>query len=464
MSESWANLGLDLLIEPAGRRRRAGLERGLREAIQSGRLGPGTPLPPSRTLALDLGVARNTVAQAYAQLVAEGWLAARRGSGTRVADRVLPPAAADEAADPAGRIRHDLRPGRPDVGMFPRAAWIAAARRALAMAPDQALVYGDPRGPLELRRALADYLGRVRGVRTTPDRIVVCSGFVQALGLVCRVQHGRGARRIGVEAFGLAHHREVAAACGLALMPLPVDAGGAVLAGLRDADALLLTPAHQFPLGVPLAPQRRRLAVEWATATDGLIVEDDYDGEFRYDRQAVGAMQALAPERVVYAGTASKSLAPGLRLGWLAAPAHLVAGLTEAKRLADAGTGVLDALTLAELLTSGAYDRHVRRCRLVYQRRRERLVAILRREVPGAHVAGVAAGLHVLVELPEGVSEAGVTARAARHGLAVEGLDAYRFGAAAAHRPALVVGYATPPEHDFTTAVARLCAAIAATE
>jgi GntR family transcriptional regulator/MocR family aminotransferase len=461
MENTWANLGIDLHLDLAGRRVRAGLERALREAIQAGRLRPGTPLPSSRSLAIDLGIARNTVAEAYGQLVAEGWLASQRGSGTRVAEHAVAADAAPPAAETdTGRVRFDLRPGRPDVTMFPRSAGLAAARRALTQAPYDAFGYGDPRGRIELRRVLADYLGRVRGVRATPDRIVICSGFVQALGLLCQVQHARGASRLAVEGYGHRHHREVAAARGLHLVPLAVDGSGAAVDDLGSADTVLLTPAHQFPLGVPLAPDRRRRAVEWATETGGLVVEDDYDGEFRYDRQAVGAMQALAPEHIVYAGTASKSLAPGLRLGWLVVPAHLLDAVVEAKRLADVHSSTLDQLTLAELMLSGAYDRQVRRARLAYQRRRERLIATLRRDVPDARVAGVAAGLQALVELPDDLSEEAAVTGAAERGLAVDGLGSY---SAAAHerRPALVVGYATPPEHAFTAAVARLCATLA---
>jgi GntR family transcriptional regulator/MocR family aminotransferase len=460
MSDSWATFGISLGRDPAARGLRAGLERALREAIQAGQLRPGTRLPSSRALALDLGIARNTVADAYGQLVAEGWLAARQGSGTRVAEHAATASAVPEPAAAAARVRYDLRPGRPDLTMFPRAAWLAAARRALAAAPSDALGYGDPRGRAELRQALAGYLARVRGVRVTSDRIVVCCGFVQALALLGRVQRERGVHTLAVEAYGHVLHRDVAASAGLHLTSLAVDGAGAVVDSLWSAGAVLLTPAHQFPLGVPLAPERRRRAVEWAVDTDGLIIEDDYDGEFRYDRQAVGAMQALAPEHVAYSGTASKSLAPGVRLGWLVVPAPLLEPVVEAKRLADVQSGVMDQLTLAELIRGGGYDRHIRRCRLVYQRRRERLVAALRRRVPDARVAGVAAGLQALVTLPEGLTECDAVAAAAQHGLAVEGLSAFAVSASE-HPAALVVGYATPPEHAFTTALARLCAALA---
>jgi GntR family transcriptional regulator / MocR family aminotransferase len=458
---AWATSGVDLHLDLPGRRLRAGLESALRDAVRSGRLHPGARLPSSRALAQDLGIARNTVADAYGQLVAEGWLVARQGSGTRVADRA--PAAEAAGSEPAGeaRPRYDLRPGAPDLSAFPRAAWLRAMRRALNDAPDAALGYGDARGRPELRQALSTYLARARGVRVTPDRLVVCSGFTQGLALLCEALRGRGASTLAMEAYGLPTYRDVAEAGGLRLTALPVDAHGASVAELADAAAAVLTAAHQFPLGAPLAPTRRGRTVEWAGATGGVIIEDDYDGEFRYDRQPVGAMQALAPERVVYAGTASKTLAPGLRLGWLALPAELVDDVVAAKSLSDRQTGTLDQLTLAQFIASGAYDRHVRRARLAYRRRRDRLIAALQRDAPHVRVTGIAAGLHALVELPADHDERAVVARAAEHGLALEGLDAY-YGSGERQGPALVVGYGTPPEHAFTAAVARLGAALVA--
>ena len=293
-------------------------------------------------------------------------------------------------------------------------------------------------------------------MRADPERIVVCSGFVQGLALLAAVLAARGATLLAAEAYGLDQHRATVAAHGLGILPLPVDEHGAVLSSAGAASAVLLTPAHQFPLGVPLAPHRRREAVGWATATGGLVIEDDYDGEFRYDRQAVGAMQALAPDHVVYGGTASKSLAPGLRLAWLVLPPHLVEEVVEAKRRADTQGSVVEQLTLAELITSGVYDRHVRRARLAYQRRRTHLLDRLSRSAPLARVPGAAAGLHALVELPPGLGEEEAIADGAGRGLALDGLDS--FALAGGNRPpALVVGYATPPEHAFSGAVARLC-------
>jgi len=524
MTESWANsqasgggpgpdmpavAGLDLHLELAGSRARAAVEAALREAVQSGRLRAGTRLPASRTLAADLGLARNTVADAYGQLVAEGWLTARQGSGTRVAGQAaaLPdqdarsrghsagmpmPAAGkrsssarvrrpearawsadrrnayasglDMPAPPAGKAepRYSLRPGLPDLSEFPRAAWLAAARRAITAAPSEAFGYGDPRGRSALRAALASYLARARGVRVTPDRIVVCSGFTQALSLLCRVLAGSGATALAAEAYGHQHHRDVIAAHGLALRPVPVDENGAVVdaAGqVPDAGALLLTPSHQFPLGVPLAPRRRGRAVAWAAQAGAVVIEDDYDGEFRYDRRAIGAMQALAPEHVVYAGTASKTLAPAVRLAWLVLPGWLAGEVAAAKSLADRHGSGLDELTLAEFINCGAYDRHVRRARLGYRRRRDRLIAALARAVPGARLTGMAAGLHAVLSLPPGVREADVVASAARRGLALDGMSGF-LADGVTHPEALVLGYGAPPAHAFTTAITRLCAAL----
>ena len=359
------------------------------------------------------------------------------------------------------RLRYDLRPGSPDLSAFPRQEWLAAARRSLGAAPPVALGYGDPRGRPELRRALADYLSRARGVRATVDRIVICSGFTQGLGLLCQVLRERGATVLAAEEYGLPIHREVAAARGLRLALLPIGPEGAAVSELGAADAALLTPAHQFPLGVALAAQRRTRVVEWASRTGGLVIEDDYDGEFRYDRQPIGAVQALAPEHVVYAGTASKSLAPGLRVGWLVLPAHLVDDVAAAKTLADGHTSSLDQLILAEFIAAGGYDRHVRRSRLAYRRRRDRLLAAVQRQAPQVQITGIAAGLHAVLKLPAHHREDDVVSRAAGHGLALEGLHHYSAAQRYARGPSLVVGYGTPPEHAFTGAVARLCAVLA---
>ena len=457
---TWASTSVDLHLDLAGSRIRESLERALRDAVRTGRLAPGLQLPSSRALAADLGIARNTVADAYSQLIAEGWLTARQGAGTHVGDRSPAVEAATIASPLASRPPYDLRAGSPDTAAFPRSAWLAATRKALTAAPAEALGYTDPQGRPELRQALAGYLTRARGVQLTPDRIVICSGFTQGLGLICQVLRRRGASTLAMEAYGQPRHGDVAAAAGLSTTTVPVDGHGAMTDKLAGADAVLLTPAHQFPLGMALAPQRRSRIVAWADATNGLVIEDDYDGEFRYDRQPVGAVQALAPERVAYAGTVSKALAPGVRLGWLVLPAALVDDVVAVKILTDRNTSSLGQLTLAEFINSGHYDRQVRRSRLAYRRRRDRLVDALRRQTPWVRIVGIAAGLHLLLELPDGQTEHDILRRAARQGLALEGLASYA-RAPSTHTPALVVGYGTPHEHAFTGAVTRLTAVLA---
>ena len=468
VSRATSDLHLDLA---PGRGVRSALMEALRETVRSGRLAPGSRLPSSRSLAADLGLARNTVADAYAELVAEGWLTARQGSGTRVAPRAVP---GDRPVGPArplppdlARPAHDLRPGRPDVAAFPRAAWLRATRRALAAAPDEAFGYGDDRGRPELRAALAEHLARARGVRTTPDRIVVCAGAVHGLALLAGLLRTRRVRRVAAEAHGMHLHRELIERHGLAVGALPVDDAGARTDLLDGEGAVLLTPAHQFPTGVALRPDRRAAAVDWARATGGLVVEDDYDGEFRYDRRPVGALQGLDPERVVYLGTASKALAPGLRLGWLVLPAGL-AGDVERAVAGEGGTRVsaVDQLVLADLLVSGVYDRHVRERRQAYRRRRDELVATLAERTPDVVVRGLAAGLHALVELPVGDGPAGTAEAAAQraaawHGLAVEGLDRFRHPDAPPRPDALVVGYATPSPSAWAGALEALCRVLA---
>ncbi|MFF3639831.1 PLP-dependent aminotransferase family protein [Streptomyces sp. NPDC002564] len=468
MEETWATLGVDLHLETGGDASRHGVRRGLtdalREAVRGGRLAPGTRLPSSRALAVDLGIARNTVADAYADLVAEGWLTARQGSGTRVAERVVtPPARPRPPGRKGGAPTYDLTPGRPDLSAFPRAEWQKAARRALAAAPDDALGFADPRGRVELRTALAGYLARARGVHADPGRIVVTAGFVHALAILGRVLRARGLRTVTVESYGLDLHWNLLHRAGLRTAPLGFDALGTDVAGLAagSSKAVLLTSAHQFPMGVPLHPDRRAAAVDWARRAGGLILEDDYDGEFRYDRQPVGALQGLDPEHVVYLGTASKSLAPGLRLGWMVLPAGVHDEVLAAKDADGASCGALDQLTLAEFITSGAYDRHVRRMRLRYRRRRDDLVRALATAAPHVEVHGLAAGLHAVLRLPPGHERTVVQAANWQH-LALQGLSLFRHPEATPQdQDGLVVGYGTPAEHAWTGALQALCRVLA---
>ncbi|MGP9019473.1 MocR-like pyridoxine biosynthesis transcription factor PdxR [Streptomyces sp. BR1] len=472
MADSWVNsaerIGADLHVELAGSgSRRAALIRALREAVRDGRLAPGTRLPPYRSLAADLGIARNTVADAYAELVAEGWLTARQGSGTRVAPRAEPVKAArvpKKVPYRAPAPAHQLRQGQPDAGSFPRAAWLAAARRALGAAPNEAFGPGDPQGRTELRHALANYLARVRGVRTTPDRIVICSGFAHAL----RLLFGGGVLQgpLAVEAYGLGFHRSVLAAADVRTVPIGLDEQGARVEELvehKGVRAALLTPAHQFPTGGPLHPARRAGVADWARARGRVILEDDYDGEFRYDREPVGAVQGLDPERVVYVGSVSKSLSPAVRLGWMVLPDHLVGPVLAVKGEREAWASVLDQLTLAEFIESGHYDRHVRRMRQRYRGRRDQLVAALAERAPHITATGIAAGLHAVLRLPPGTERA-VLKAAAWQGIALDGLAEFRHpdatDAGMRHPDGLVVGYATPPDHAYPAALDALCRAL----
>ncbi|MFD9013875.1 PLP-dependent aminotransferase family protein, partial [Streptomyces sp. NPDC059552] len=375
--------------------------------------------------------------------------------------RAPPPGAPPRPPRPARRgPAYSLVPGSPDLGGFPRAAWLSAARRALIAAPNEAFGYAaDPRGRVELRQALAGYLARARGVYADPERIVLCAGFLHGLTLLAGVLRARRVREVAVEGYGLDFHRDLLARAGLRTRPLGVDGEGARTGELTAAaGAVLLTPAHQFPTGVALTPARRAAAVDWARTTGGLILEDDYDGEFRYDRQSVGALQGLDPDRVVYLGTASKSLAPGLRMGWMVVPPGLLEEVLAAKRPTDWACGALDQLTLAEFITSGAYDRHVRGMRLRYRRRRDALVAAVGDRVG---VSGIAAGLHAVLDLPEGL-ERSVLQSAAWQDLALHGLGRFRHPEAGAlpARDAVVVGYGTPSDSAWAPTLAALAAAL----
>lgn len=465
MPKDWSGSRVDVhLALPAAGARRANLEHALREAIRDGRLAAGALLPSTRGLALELGLSRGTVTAAYGQLVEEGYLTARPGSGTTVADPPPSPAAqpAPLAHDPAPR--HDLRPGSPDVSAFPVRAWLAATRRVLATAGPQVFGAGDPQGTPQLRHALADHLGRTRGVITTPDRIVITSGYYQGLSLLASVLKASGATTAAVEDPGHSLFRDVVRRSGLTIVPLPVDAQGARADQLTDRiDAVFLTPAHQYPIGVPLHPHRRRTLSTWARATGGLIVEDDYDGEYRYDRQPVGAVQAMAPDATVYCGTASKTLGPALRLAWIVLPPHLVAPVVKAKYEADLYSEHLGQLVLADLIATHAYDRHIRAARHRYRRRRELLVQRLH-AISGLTLHGVPAGLHTLLTgTADWPDEPKLLAACENHGIALRGLAGhYHEPGQYAHErpPGLVVGFGAPTERAFPSAVEALRAVL----
>jgi GntR family transcriptional regulator / MocR family aminotransferase len=430
--------------------------RELRAAVQAGRLAPGSPLPSTRALAADLGLSRGLVVEAYEQLVAEGYLSAQRGSATRVASSRPVPAPRRELAGrrpsttrprtpapnelPAPRI--DFRPGVPDVSLFPARAWARALRRAFGAGAPSALDYPDPAGVAPARHALAAYLDRSRATVADPEHVVLCTGFAQAARIVCEVLRARGVRRIAVEDPGHADQCADLRAAGLQLVPVPVDDRGIVVERLQrlDVGAVLVTPAHQYPTGALLEPARRAALLEWAARRRAIILEDDYDAEYRYDREPVGALQGLAPDRVVYIGSASKMLAPALRQGWLVVPADLVDDVRQAKHSADRGSPALEQLAFAAFLEAGELDRHLRRTRVIYRRRRDALTAALAKYLPGCAIHGVAAGLHLLVDLPRRCNEARVVALAAERDMRVYGAAAY-FARPDAAPPALLLGY-----------------------
>jgi GntR family transcriptional regulator/MocR family aminotransferase len=401
----------DLLValdRSGGRGLRGQLEGELRRAIRRGRLAIGTALPPSRVLARELGVARGVVVDAYAQLVAEGYLEARQGSGTRVrATQPRDAAAGDSVSGRRASTGPRLLGGLPDPASFPRTQWQRHYRAAIGALPTASVSYPDPRGEAELREALARYLGRVRAVVTTPDRLQVCGGFTQGLALVCRALLARGERRVAVEDPCFGYHRELIANAGLEPVPIPVDEHGIDTDELarHDVGAVLVAPAHSYPTGAVLAPHRRIALVEWADAADALVIEDDYDAEFRYDRAPIGALQGLRSERVVYGGSVSKTVSPILRVGWLAAPEALTADLRREKLYDDIANGTLDQLALARFLEAGDLSRHLRRVRPLYRGRRDVALDALGRHLPDATAAGVAAGLHLFVGLPDGCDE-----------------------------------------------------------
>lgn len=459
------------------------LAEALRDAVRSGRLAAGTRLPGTRSLAADLGIARGTAVEAYSSLIAEGWLTGTTGAGTWVAE--LPAGTqTDSSPNDAPRstagftvtdrplVRHpapapgrpaiDLRPGRPDLSSFPRTLWASAVRRALASAPDSAWDYGDPAGQPRLRAAVAAYTARTRGVRADADAVVITAGFSHALAVLGRALHGTGVRHVATEDPGLARHRDLLHAAGLHVAPLRVDDAGADPDDLADGvGAALLTPAHQHPCGVVLAPRRRAAFLDLARRRHLYLIEDDYDGEFRYDRQPVGAMQAHAPDRVVYAGSASKALAPGMRLGWLAVPPALREPVLRAIAELGAEPPAIDQLAFADLLERGDYDRHIRQARLAYRRRRTELAARLARPL-----GGVPAGLHALAPVESAAVERQLTDTARYAGLTLHGLHSsgYWHKPSDAHPAALVVGYATPPPHAWRAALDALTELLATTD
>ncbi|MFC7547866.1 PLP-dependent aminotransferase family protein [Plantactinospora sp. GCM10030261] len=468
---------------PGGRA--AWLTDRLRDAIADGRLPVGSRLPASRTLAVDLRVSRGVVTEAYQRLIEDGQVAGRGRAGTVVvatpprpsapsapptpfrspagpAPAPWPPASDPPFAAPhrldvfdvlrTAPARIDLTPGVPDLAAFPRAAWLRAERAVLRRLQPTDFGYGDPRGATALRLAVADRLARTRGIRVDPAAVVVVAGVSQALGLLAQVLRAEGADTVAVEDPGSLGVRQHLNNWGMATPPVPVDSAGLVVEDLVAAGhpAVMVTPAHQFPTGVVLGGDRRRQLTRW-TDTGGLVIEDDYDAEHRYDRPPVPALRSLLADRGCYVGSVSKLLAPALRIGWLLPPPRFQDAVVAAKRNADLGNAALPQLVLAELMHSGDLDRHLRFLRQRHVRRRDAMVTAIQECLPGATVHGAAAGLHLTITFDRPGSDVDVAAGCLDRGVKVQPLS---WHAQRPYPPGLVLGYAASTPTQIHEAVA----------
>ena len=480
MAIEWSGLSPELLVRldrSASEPLRAQLEASLREAIRGGQLRAGERLPSSRELARELGVSRGMVQDCYGQLLAEGYLTSRTGSATRVAgisgqqagdQPVAGPAVVSPPAPSPGRhpselpLIADFRHGVPDLSSFPRTDWAWAVKQACTQAASADLGYSDPRGSSVLREVLAGYLRRVRAAAASPAAMVISTGFAQGINLVLRAL----ARQGGVTCvafedpgYGSAQADETVRAVlaiGIDVTYVPVDEQGLVVSELAasGAQAVVVTPAHQSPTGVVLSPPRRHALTDWARRGGGYVIEDDYDSEFRYDKEPVGALQGLAPDQVFLLGTASKALAPAVRLGWVHAPSPLAAAVAAEKEMSDRGSCMLDQLALATLLTTGRYDRHLRRMRTVYAARRTALTGAFARHAPRVRLTGLAAGFHAVAPLPPGADETAVIAAARERRVGLHGIGDYRGHPDTEAPPALVMGFGNVRERAIEPAIA----------
>ncbi|HEX3275429.1 MAG TPA: PLP-dependent aminotransferase family protein [Gemmatimonadales bacterium] len=441
------------------------IEDQLRQAIREGTLRPGTRLPSTRDLARELGVSRPIVVDAYAQLAGEGYLELRPGTRPRVTGHGGPARRpAIRRPEPAPPPQYDFRPGLPDLATFPRAAWLRSLREALASMREADFGYTDPHGTEALRLGLGDYLGRVRGVVSDAERVVITSGWVQGRTLLCHALVALGARRIAIEDPCHDEVRVSAASAGLELVPVPVDGEGLRVDRLERTavDAVLVTPAHQYPTGSVMSGARRGALLEWLRRQGTIAIEDDYDAEFRYDRAPVGALQGMDPQRIVYAGTASKTLAPAMRLGWLVLPPRLLQAVRQQQRLADFGVSRIEQHAFADFLARGELDRHLRRMRAHYRARRDALVEALTDALPEVRVHGIRAGLHVSIQLRDGDRGRAIRDEAARRGVGLTALSDYYLDRTA-DSAMLLLGYARCSEPGIRAGVRELAAAVRTT-
>jgi len=449
----------------------------LRLAISDGRLPVGSRLPATRVLAGELGVSRGVVTEAYRRLIEDGQAAGRGRGGTIVmAAPVVAPDAAHQPARPsapapgvafaagpspgafdslrAAPARIDLSPGVPDLAAFPRTAWLRAERSVFGRLSPADFRYGDPRGAAAFRRAVVNWLARNRGIRAGPDEVIIVAGVAQALGLLAQVLRADGIGQVAVEDPGSPGTRQQLESWQLDTPPVPVDASGLRVSDLRasGAPAALLTPAHQFPTGVVLDGGRRRELIAWAS-DGGLIIEDDYDAEHRYDRPPVPALRSLLAEQVCYTGSVSKLLAPALRVGWILPPRRYAGAVAAAKRDADLGNALLPQLVLGELMESGELERQLRMLRRRHRRRRDAMIGAVRTHLPSARVHGAAAGLHLMITFGAAFADTDLAAGSLARGVKVHPLS---WHSQRRQPPGLVLGYAASTVSDITEGVATL--------
>ncbi|MFI7060601.1 PLP-dependent aminotransferase family protein [Kribbella sp. NPDC050124] len=459
----------------------------LRAAISDGRLPIGSRLPATRVLATELQVSRGVVTEAYQRLTEDGHVQGQGRSGTVVV--AAPVTTPDPAATPpaattsrgstprgsstgpakpamsqpgldvfdslrAAPARIDLTPGVPDLAAFPRTAWLRAERAVLGDLESAEFGYGDPAGTPALRRAVANWLARNRGVTAHPDDLIIVAGVSQAIGLVAQVLKTRGITEMAVEDPGSLGSRQHLQNWGLDTPPIPVDDGGLRVDVLRESGArvVMATPAHHFPTGVVLDGERRRELIQWA-ADGGLIMEDDYDAEHRYDRPPVPALRAMLADQVIYAGSVSKLLAPSLRIGWMLPPAPYKDDLIGMKRLADLGNAALPQLTLAHLMESGELERQLRFLRRRHRTRRDAMVRAVAKYLPTATVHGAAAGLHLTITFESPVNDVELAAAALQKGVKTHPLS---WHCQLPHAPGLVLGYAARTPTEITEAIATI--------
>jgi GntR family transcriptional regulator / MocR family aminotransferase len=439
------------------------LRAGLRDAIRSGRLPAGTRLPASRVLADDLGTSRGVVVEAYAQLVAEGFLVTRPGSGTLVSDAAGVTSAHSSWWHRRGQQHHrlwrpdvDLRPSGPDPGLFPRSEAARTMTEIFRRLPTAELGYTGPWGVAALRGQLESHLGRRRSAMAPADGIIVVTGRTQALSVIARTLAAAGHDHVAVEDPGNPRHRHLLQVHGLKVIPVPVDDNGLDVGGLAGSGCrvVLTSPSCQFPTGAVMSAERRSRLLDWAVARRALIIEDDQRADFHYERPALACLQGMRPEHVILIGSVSMTLAPAMRLGWIVPPPQLLRAVAEGKRDDDFGTPVLEQHALASWLESGRYDRHVRHARRGYAMRRAALSRELHEHFPRWRLCGIPAGLEMLLELPAGISDRHVAAHAMEQGLGITPLSPMRISMPGP--PGLVLSYARLAPQRCADAVGRL--------